>query len=121
MILSNLIVGILIASRVTGGLSADLYAFDCETYETKVSKKLKCDIHTNMLFTGIVTSYLLIKQFRREHNRPESRPNSYPAPQFSYHTSEDLPMTSPHIIPYISEMAMTPLCAQCEKNIQHTR
>ena len=78
-------------------------------------------MQTNLLLTGIVTSYLLIKQFRREHNRPESRPNSYPAPQFSYHTSEDLPMTSPHIIPYISEMAMTPLCAQCEKNIQHTR
>jgi hypothetical protein len=33
VILSNLIVGILIASRVTGGLSADLYAFDCENDE----------------------------------------------------------------------------------------
>ncbi|KAG2173421.1 hypothetical protein INT44_008773 [Umbelopsis vinacea] len=98
VILSNLIVGILIASRVTGGLSADLYAFD-----------------------WIVTSYLLIKQFRRDHKQPESRPNSYPVPQFSYHTSEDLPMTSGHIIPYISEMTMTPLCAQCEKNVQHTR
>ncbi|KAI8577842.1 hypothetical protein K450DRAFT_200888 [Umbelopsis ramanniana AG] len=98
VILSNLIVGILIASRVTGGLSADLYAFD-----------------------WIVTSYLLIKQFRRDHKRPESRPNSYPVPQFSYQTSEDLPMTSGHVVPYISEMTMTPLCAQCEKNIQHAR
>ncbi|KAH8554365.1 hypothetical protein BGW37DRAFT_555239 [Umbelopsis sp. PMI_123] len=98
VILSNLIVGVLIASRVTGGLSADLYAFD-----------------------WIVTSYLLIKQFRLDHKLSNSRPNSYNVPQFNYHINEDLPMTSGHVIPYRSDTAIAPLCAHCEKELQHSR
>ncbi|GAB5588113.1 hypothetical protein Unana1_03013 [Umbelopsis nana] len=101
VILSNLIVGILIASRVTGGLSADLYAFD-----------------------WIVTSYLLIKQFRRDHNRPSSRPNSFDIPQFNYHINDELQITSiPSIpiIPYTHAVPLSPLCAHCEKQQQDTR
>ncbi|CAO3677511.1 unnamed protein product [Umbelopsis vinacea] len=98
VILSNLIVGILIASRVAGALSSDLYAFD-----------------------WIITSYLLIKQFRRDHNRPNSRPTSYDVPQFNYHINDDLRITSMPVIPYTTQMPMAPLCAHCEKQQQNAR
>ncbi|KAI9247417.1 hypothetical protein BDA99DRAFT_254393 [Phascolomyces articulosus] len=48
VIASNLLVGILIAFRVVGGLSADLYSFD-----------------------WVITGYLLIKQFKHDHKKGE--------------------------------------------------
>ncbi|ORZ00215.1 hypothetical protein BCR43DRAFT_133461 [Syncephalastrum racemosum] len=48
VIASNIITGILIATRTMGGLSADLYSFD-----------------------WVITGYLLIKQFKFDHHRAE--------------------------------------------------
>ncbi|KAG2178818.1 hypothetical protein INT43_001664 [Umbelopsis isabellina] len=92
VILSNLIVGILIATRVIGSLSSDLYAFD-----------------------WVVTSYLLIKQFRRDHHQPKATRNSYDLPGFNYRINDDLQVTSLPVISYNAQLARTPTCSHCEK------
>lgn len=57
VIASNIITGILISSRAVGGLSADLYAFDCKyIYYDLYRILIECN-------KGVITSYLLIRQF----------------------------------------------------------
>ncbi|KAL9540370.1 hypothetical protein MBANPS3_009713 [Mucor bainieri] len=60
VIASNIVTAILISCRAMGGLSADLYSFDSER------DAIQC---TQSQHSGVITSYLLIKQFHM--NKPK--------------------------------------------------
>jgi hypothetical protein len=57
VIASNIITAILISTRALGGLSADLYSFDC--------KYISSFYYLYLLnYLGVITTYFLIRQFK---------------------------------------------------------